>query len=79
MKRTTLFLEEELESDLRILAAQRKKPVAVLVRAALNQYVEQEKRKSRSILSFVGAGRSGRKDTAERHEDLLWRKNRTKR
>jgi hypothetical protein len=52
----------------------RKEPVAALVRVALKQFVDQEKKERPGTLSFVGIGRSGRRDTAERHEDLLWRK-----
>jgi predicted transcriptional regulator len=73
MKRTTMFLTEELESDLQSLARRRGKPVAGLVREALVAYVAREKQVVRALPGFVAAGRSGRADTAERHEELLWR------
>ena len=74
MKRTTIFIDEHLESDLHSLARRTKRPVASLVREALARYVAGEKRRARPLnLGFVAVGRSGRRDTAARHEDLLWR------
>jgi predicted transcriptional regulator len=78
MKRTTIFIDEGLESEIKILAARRKEPVAALVREALEGYLNREKDAKRT-LSFVAAGRSGHKDTAERHEELLWRERKTRR
>lgn len=72
MKRTTIFLEESLERDLRALARREGRPVAVLVRAALAAYVQARQRRGRTEPSFVAIGRSGQGDTAERHEELLW-------
>jgi len=72
MKRTTIFLDEGTERDLKALAAEDDEPVASLVREAIGDYLVRRKRKARA-LSFVGAGRSGRTDIAETHEALLWR------
>jgi predicted transcriptional regulator len=76
MKRTTLFIEEALERDLQAIARQEKRPVAWLVREALAEYVANREPGNAPALSFIGAGASGRTDTAERHEELLWREER---
>jgi len=73
MKRTTIFIEEHVERDLQAIARRRKQPVASLVREAVAQYVADEKRAGGATPGFVAIGRSGSSDTAERHEDLLWR------
>lgn len=72
MKRTTIFLDEGMERDLRALAAESNQPVASLVREAIGVFLVGRKRKARE-LSFLAAGRSGRKDVAATHEELLWR------
>lgn len=72
MKRTTVFLDEEVEKDLQALATSRNLPTAALVREALSRYVEAEKKARAKSLSIVAVGRSGCTDTAEKHEDLLW-------
>jgi predicted transcriptional regulator len=71
MKRTTIFIDEALERDLRALAEREKRPVSGLVREALGAYVAQRKKASPGP-SFVALGRSGHRDTAEKHEELLW-------
>jgi predicted DNA-binding protein len=73
MKRTTVFVEERLEAELRALSARRGKPVASLVREAVEAYVASQRDEAAPALRFQAAGRSGRRDVAERHEDLLWR------
>lgn len=73
MKRTTVFLEEALQRDLKSLARKEARATASLVREALLSYVARKKRRSRLELSFLAVGRSGRHDTAERHEELLWK------
>jgi hypothetical protein len=72
MKRTTIFLDESAERDLKALAQRRDVPMADLVREALGRYLVEEKRGESAPLSFIAIGRSGRSDTAERHEELLW-------
>ena len=74
MKRTTIFADEELLSEIREISAKEKKSVAEVMREAMQSYV-QKKKPARRKLSFVGIGRSGRKDIAGRHEELLWKKN----
>ena len=72
MKRTTVFLYETTECDLKTLARQQGRPVADMVREAIVEYVAREKTKERPPLRFLAFGRSGHTDTAERHEELLF-------
>jgi len=71
MKRTTIFVPEPLERDLQLYARNERKPVAAVVREALVEYLAG-RRPASALPSFVGVGRSGRSDIAERHEELLW-------
>jgi predicted transcriptional regulator len=73
MKRTTIFIDEAMERDLQALAQRKGAPVSTLVRESLRRYLAEENRRQKFSLGFLGAGRSGRKDVAERHEELLWR------
>lgn len=57
---------------MRSMAESRGKPVASLVREALGRYVALET-KRRPPLRFLAAGRSGKSDTAERYEELVFR------
>ncbi len=72
MKRTTMFIDEALERDLRAIAERDCRPVSGVVREALGSYVARRKKESHR-LGFIAFGRSGRSDTAEVHEELLWR------
>jgi hypothetical protein len=72
MKRTTVFLYEATECDLKALARQQGRPVADMIREALANYVTREKEKARRPLRFMAIGRSGATDTAERHEELVF-------
>lgn len=72
MKRTTIFLDEATDRDLKSLAYRRNEPVAQLVREALGRYVVEETASGPALPSFVGAFASGHSDTAERHEELLF-------
>jgi hypothetical protein len=73
MKRTTVFLTESLERDLQVIARRQKRPLASVVREALDGYVNREVRRKGPSLRFAGIGASGRSDTAERHEEMLFR------
>ena len=73
MRRTTIFLDEQLERELKALAKRADRPMASLVREALADYVVTARKTPPKALGFVAAGRSGRQDTAERHEQLLWK------
>ena len=70
MKRTTIFVPEALERELRLYADLERRPTAVIVREALAEYLAH--RQSTRLPSFAGAFASGRTDTAERHEELLF-------
>lgn len=75
MKRTTIFADEELLREIREISAEENRSIAEVMREAMMSYVGR-KRKKKNKLSFVGVGKSGRKDIAERHEELLWKKER---
>ena len=71
MKRTTVFIPEPLERDLRLCAKHEGRATAALVREALAVYVASH-RAAPGLPSFVGAFASGHTDTARRHEDLVF-------
>lgn len=68
MKRTTIYLEPELEVLLKIEMLRQRRPMAELVREAVQAYVTREPQRSPP-----GAGEfsSGRTDTASRAEEVL--------
>jgi len=70
MKRTTVFADEDVLRKLREIARRQNRSFAEVTRKALTEYVSRRRTK-RSRLSLVGVGRSGRKDVAERSEELL--------
>lgn len=72
MKRTTVFLDEAAERELDFLAQRRGEPKAMLVREAIAEYLVRQRDEPGTALTFVGIGRSGRSDIAERHEELLF-------
>ena len=72
MRRTTILIDEALDSDMRALASRLHKPLGGLVREAIARYVEAHAAATGSGLGFVGIGSSGRSDVAERHEELLF-------
>jgi hypothetical protein len=71
MKRTTIFVPAPIERDLQLYARHERKSVAWVVREAIAEYLAS-RRPAPALPSFVGVGRSGRRDVAERHEELLW-------
>ena len=70
MKRTTVFADDDVLRHLREIAKRENLSVSEVTRKALHEYVRR-RRPRRSRLSLVGIGRSGRKDVAERAEELL--------
>ena len=68
MKRTTLYLDPELEVLLKLEMRRQKRPMAAIVREAVRAYVAREPRKAPP---GAGAFASGRRDTAERVDDIL--------
>jgi predicted transcriptional regulator len=72
MKRTTLFIDPQLERELQALARRDGRPMAALVREAVAQYVAAAREQGSARLGFIAVGRSGRADIADRHEELLF-------
>jgi len=70
MKRTTVFADEDMLRKLREIAKRENTSLSEVTRKALVEYVSR-RRPRRTRLSLVGVGRSGRKDIAERAEELL--------
>lgn len=68
MKRTTIYLEPELEILLKIEMQRAGRPMAEVVREAVRAYVTREPRQAPP---GAGAFASGHADTAERADDLL--------
>jgi len=68
MKRTTVYLDSELEVLLKLEVLRQKRPMAEIVREAVHAYVAREPRKAPP---GAGAFASGRRDTAERAEEIL--------
>ena len=68
MKRTTIYLDAELEVLLRLEVRRQKRPMADIVREAVHAYVSRD---PRPAPPGAGAFSSGHPDTAERAEDVL--------
>ncbi len=71
MKRTTIFADESLLAALREIADKERMGLSAAIRAAIEEYIGR-RRPTRTLPSFLGLGRSGRKDIAEHAEELLW-------
>lgn len=65
MERTTISLPEDLLERLRLVAAERHTSMATLVREAIEEKLAGYRPRPRSL----GAGASGRSDTARRTAD----------
>lgn len=70
MRRTTIFVDEDVLTRLREIAKREDMTLSAAIRAALDRYVSRRPLK-RSRLSLIGIGRSGRRDIAEHAEELL--------
>jgi predicted transcriptional regulator len=70
MKRTTVFVDDEVIGALQTIARRRGVPLAEITREALGAYVSRRQRRRKS-LTLAGIGSSGRDDVAERAEELL--------
>jgi len=68
MKRTTIYLEPELEVLLKLEMVRQKRPMAELIREAVHAYVTRAPRK---VPPGAGAFASGHADTADRAEETL--------
>ena len=73
MRRTTVFLDERLQRQVRQPARAAGRSFAAVVREALAQYVAGRRGPPTRLPSIAGAWESGTPDTAERHEELLAR------
>jgi hypothetical protein len=71
MKRTTIFADESLLESLREIAGKEHISVSAAIRAAIEEYIGR-RRPVGALPSFLGLGRSGRKDIAAHAEDFLW-------
>jgi hypothetical protein len=72
MKRTTIFVPETLERDLQLYAKREGKAVAAVVREAVAEYIAGG-RSHAKLPSFTGAYSGRYTDTAERHEELVFK------
>jgi hypothetical protein len=68
MKRTTIYLDPELEVLLKLEMLRQKRPMAEIVREAVEAYVAREPRKAPP---GAGAFASGRRDTADQVDEIL--------
>ncbi len=77
MKRTTIFAEQETWVELRKIARRDGRSVADLIREAVRRLIALRQRPG-SVPSLLGVGRSGRRDVASKHEELLWKTGRSR-
>ena len=68
MKRTTIYLEPELEVLLKLEVLRTRRPMAEVIREAVRAYVTRQPRKAPP---GAGAFASGRPDTADKAEQVL--------
>ena len=75
MIRTQISLTEHQLSRLRRVAQERKTSIAAVIRDAVDQVVPDEEQgridRQRRAFRLAGAFASGKRDTAERHDDVL--------
>jgi len=72
MHRTTIFIEPELLRQARRRAREEGKSFAAVVREALAAYVAGAPRSGTRLPSVAGRFASGKRDTSERVDELLW-------
>ncbi|HKS06239.1 MAG TPA: CopG family transcriptional regulator [Gemmatimonadaceae bacterium] len=73
MKRTSLFLDEQLLRQLKRVAARRGVSFATVVREAMAAYVAAPAAGGGALPSVAGKFSSGRSDTSARVDELLWK------
>lgn len=73
MKRTSLFLDEQLLRQLKRVAARRGVSFATVVREAMAAYVAAPMTSGGTLPSVAGKFSSGRTDTSTRVDELLWK------
>ncbi|MES2176789.1 MAG: CopG family transcriptional regulator [Gemmatimonadota bacterium] len=72
MKRTTMFIDEDLLKRLQRMAQKQNVSYATLVREALMEYLDKP-RSAGTLPSIAGRFASGTADTSVRVDELLWR------
>ena len=72
MRRTTIFLDPDLLQRAQEEAQREGKSFAGLVREAVAAYLDREPVGGRRLPSIAGRFSSGRSDTSERADELLW-------
>ena len=72
MKRTTIFLDPQLLRRLKALAHRRGVSFASVVREAMARYLVEPAAPG-TLPSVAGRFASGRHDTSERADELLWK------
>ena len=70
MRRTTVFADDGVLRALQAIARRRGVTLSEITREALAAYVTRQQRR-RKPLTLTGIGGSGRRDVAERAEELL--------
>jgi predicted transcriptional regulator len=73
MRRTTVFLDEALLKKAQQYARRTGKSFATVVREALMGYLTQGAGRNAELPSIAGRFASGRTDTSERVDELLWK------
>ena len=68
MRRTTIYLEPELEVLLKLEMLRQKRPMAEIIREALSSYLNGA---ARTSPPGAGAFASGTRDTADRVDEVL--------
>ena len=68
MRRTTIYLDPELEVLLKLEMLRQKRPMAEIVREAVHAYVSRERR---AAPPGAGTFSSGYSDTADRSDEIL--------
>lgn len=71
MKRTTIFADDVLLSQVKKASARENKSVAQFIREALKSHLERHTPPANRF-DFIGQYESSRNDVAEMHEELLW-------
>ena len=73
MKRTTIFADDAMLNGLKQVSEQERKSLAQVMREAFGAHLARKLQQGLRF-SFAGKFDSGRKDVAEKHEELLWTK-----
>lgn len=74
MKRTQIYLPEEIAEDLQALAGAEGRSAAAIVREAVQEYITKKKPDParNPLLRMIGLGSGGPPDAAENHDFYLY-------